>query len=264
MSDFFKNKVAIITGASSGIGLAAAKLFFQNGAKCVLAARRKGLIDSIAKELEGSLPIETDVTQKKSVENLVSESLKVFGRIDILINNAGILIYKPIEQCSQEELRDVMEVNYFGAVRCVNAILPIMKKQGGGAIVNVASIAGKIGFPSLGYYAASKFAMVGYSQALRQELKQYGIFVSTICPGTVYTPMTEEIIEGAKKKGKNVLPISAETVAEKILFAIEKKKSEVFVPQATHLLYFLHFFFPNFTEWLAWKFRASDPADFKA
>lgn len=264
MNHFFKNKVAVITGASSGIGLAAAKLLFQNGAKCVLAARRKGLLDSIAKELEGSLSIETDVTQKNSVENLVSESLKVFGSIDILINNAGILIYKPIEQCSQEELRDVMEVNYFGAVQCVNAILPIMKKQRCGTIVNVASIAGKIGFPSLGYYAASKFAMVGYSQALRQELKQYGIFVSTICPGTVYTPMTEEIIEGAKKKGKNVLPISAETVAEKILFAIEKKKREIFVPKATHLLYFLHFFFPKFTEWLAWKFRASDPTDFKA
>ncbi|OGR57177.1 MAG: hypothetical protein A3I11_04810 [Elusimicrobia bacterium RIFCSPLOWO2_02_FULL_39_32] len=264
MSNFFKNKVVIITGASSGIGLATARLLYQNGAKCVLAARRKGLLEKIAKELNGSLPIETDVTKKDSLENLVKETLKVFGRIDILINNAGILIYKPIEQCSEEELREVMEVNYFGAVGCVNAILPIMKKQGSGAIANVASIAGKLGFPSLGYYAASKFALVGYSQALRQEIKQYGIFVSAIYPGTVYTPMTEEIIEGAKKKGKNVLPISAEKVAEKILVAIEKKKSEVFVPRATHFLYFLHFFFPKFTEWLAWKFRASDPNDFKA
>ncbi|MBI4218444.1 MAG: SDR family NAD(P)-dependent oxidoreductase [Elusimicrobia bacterium] len=264
MSDFFQDKVAIVTGASSGIGLETAKLLSNRGSLLVLAARNKEKIESLSKELGRSLPVVTDVTQESSVQNLIAQTLDRFGKIDILINNAGILLYKPMQDCSSEEIQRILEVNFLGAVRCANAALPILKKQGQGTIVNVASIAGRIGLPNLGYYSSSKFALVAYSEALRQEVFHHNIFVTTVCPGTVLTPMTETILSEAKAKGKNSFPIMPQTVAKRILRAIEKKEREVFVPEMTRFFYWLHFFFPRFAEWLVWKFRASDPQTFRS
>lgn len=259
LSDFFKEQVAIVTGASSGIGEAVARLLCARGARVVLAARRKEKLDFLSQELNGCLSVATDVTQEPSVKNLVAQTVERFGRIDILINNAGALLYKPMTECSLHEIRQVMETNFFGAALCARAVIPIMKKQKSGTIVNVASIAGRIGLPHLGYYGASKFALVGFSETLRQELAPDGIFVCTVCPGTVYTPMTKEIVDGARARGKKLILISAETVAQKILIAVEKKSPEIIIPFATRLFYFLHFFFARPMEQLAWKFRASDP-----
>lgn len=258
MKNIFRDQVVIVTGASSGIGEAAARKFAERGARVVLAARRVEPLEKLAKELPNSIAVPTDVTQLKSVENLVQKTLEKWGRIDILINNAGILVYKLVGDCTLQEARDIIETNFFGCVYCAHAVIPTMKKQKSGVIVNIASIAGKIGFPNLGYYGASKFALVGFSEALRQELKHEGIFVNTICPGTVYTPMTQKIVEEAMAKGKNIMPIRPEKVAGVILDSIEKKRAEVFVPVMTRWLYWLHFFFPKFTEWLAWKFRAAE------
>lgn len=259
MKKILENRIVIITGGATGIGFETACLLVRKNAKVVLAGRRQEKLESAVKKLgHNAIAVSCDVTDDSSVNNLIIKTLGKFGRIDILINNAGELLYKPMSECTLEETKSVMETNFFGAIRCVNATLPSMKKQGNGIIVNVASIAGRIGFSNLGYYGASKFALVGYSESLRQELKNSGVFVSVICPGTVYTPLTQKILDEARLKGKNVLPIMPEQVAQKILCAIEKKKREVFVPKSVYGLYLIHFFFPKFIEWLAGKFRAAD------
>lgn len=258
MSGFFKDKIVIITGASLGIGAAAARRLHREGARLVLAARGKDRLEALARELDGTLAVPTDVTKTHDVENLIQKTLAAFGRIDILVNNAGILVYKPLEETSPEEIRALMETNYFGAVNCANAVVKVMKEQKSGAIANVASIAGKVGFTNLGYYCASKFALMAYSHTLRQEVAPCGINVTAICPGTVETPMTQAILRKARAKGKHVLPIQPEEVADAILYGIREGKREVFVPRLTWFLYVLHFFFPGFVEWLAFYFRASD------
>jgi NADP-dependent 3-hydroxy acid dehydrogenase YdfG len=152
MDQPFKDKVVIITGASGGIGLETARLLLKAGAHVVLASRNKEKLDSLASEMTGVLAVPTDVTQDSSVDNMVAQTLQKYGRIDILVNNAGILYYKPMADTTPSEIRALMETNYYGAVRCTNAVLPSMKKQKHGMIINVASIAGRVGFPKLGYY----------------------------------------------------------------------------------------------------------------
>ena len=257
MQNYFKNKVAIVTGASSGIGKETARLLWKNGAKVVLTARKIKKLELLSQELPGSIPISADITQKDEIKNLMQKTVEQFGRIDILINNAGILLHKSIEESTEEEIRKVMEVNFFGAVRCIHDILPIMKKQKSGSILNVASIAGKIGLPNLGYYGSSKFALLGYSQALRQELKQYNIFVSVLCPGIVYTPMNQELLENARKEGRKIRALTPEEVAVTILLAVKKKKPEVIIPKFTRAFFWAHHFFPSLMETIVWRFRAS-------
>lgn len=240
----------IITGASSGIGESTARMVAKRGAKVVLSARRKEKLELLSNELKDSFVVCTDVTQEKSVENLVNQTLEKYGRIDVLINNAGLLLHKPIVESSLSEIKAVMETNFFGAVLCTRAVVPIMKRQGKGTIMNVASISGLISFENLGYYGASKFALVGFSESLRQELISEGIFVSVICPGIVNTPMTKAILDEALARGRRAVAISPEKVASKILTAIEKRKTKVFVPWSTHLLYWFYFFFQKFAEWI--------------
>jgi len=259
MSYNFKDQVVIVTGASSGIGESTARLFSQKGARVVLASRNKIKLDALASELNLAFPVPTDVTREQDLRNLVGQTLQKFGRIDILINNAGLLLYKPMIESSLDEIRKIMEVNYFGAVACAQAVIPTMKQQKSGVIVNISSIAGRVGFPNLGYYCASKFALTGFSETLRQELKPLGILVTTIGPGTVYTPMTARIVDESRKKGKRTIPVSPEYIAQRILRSIEKREIEVLVPMTSKLIYVLHFFFPVFSEWLAFKFRSLEP-----
>lgn len=263
MKSSVKGKVAIITGASEGIGLATAKLFHAKGAKVVLAARREDRLNEAGRALPGALTVTADVTREADVARIVENALKTFGTIDILINNAGMLVYKPMNETSMDEIRRVMELNFFGQVQCARAVMPHFLKQGSGTIINIGSISGRVGFPNLGYYAASKFALTAFSETLRQEVASKGLHVGLVNPGTVYTPLNKDILDKAKARGKRVTFIQPETVAQTVLGAAENQRDEVFVPFATRVLYILHLFFPKFVEWLAWKFRASDPADFR-
>ena len=260
MSDFFKGKIAIVTGASSGIGAATARLLAERGATVVLATRRKDELENLARELGDAKAIAVDVTKEADLDRLVHETFKAYGRIDILVNNAGVLLYKPIVDSRPEEVRGMMEVNFFGAAACAMAVLKVMRRQRSGWIVNVSSIAGRVAFPNLGYYSATKFAFTGFSEALRQELAPEGVKVMSVNPGTVRTEMTRKIMEDAEARGKRTLPITPERVARAIVNGIESGKMEVYVPFLTYVLYCLHFLFPKFAEWLAWHFRASAPA----
>lgn len=252
--------VALITGGSSGIGLAAAHAFARKGARLALVARRRGPLEDAAIEIPGAIALAADISKEEEAERVVAETVARFGRLDVLINNAGMLLYKPMADCSMDEIRQLIDLNFFAQAYCSRAAIMVMRKQGQGHIVNVSSLAGRIGFPYLGYYSASKFALTGFSEALRQEVKPDGICVSLVHPGTVETAMTRQILDQARKKGKRVVAIQAAQAARAILCAVEQEKAEAFVPWAGKMLYYAHCVFPRAAEWIAWKFRAAEPA----
>ena len=261
---FFADRVAVVTGASSGIGQALARLLAGQGAKVVLAARRDGELEVLARELGAqALAAPTDVSQDASVRGLFEKTLQAFGRLDILVNNAGILIHKPLMQTSLDEARSLMETNYFGAVRCAQAALAAMRPRRQGTIVNVSSIVGRIGLPYLGHYGATKFALAGFSEALRQEAAPAGIHVCSVFPGTVATPMAEPTLAHARSKGKGVRAVTPEAVARAIADGIRHKRRDVYVPRALAFFRILHAVCPGLAEGLAWRFRAADPGDFQ-
>ena len=182
----------VITGATSGIGREAAREFAKTGAKVVLAGRRKERLLELAGEIETSggqaLSVQTDVADQAQVEALIEKCVERFGRVDVLVNNAGVAMASRFEAMSLEDFRRLMDVNFWGAVYACRAVVPQMRKQrGGGVILNVSSIFGKRGMPFETAYCASKFALAGFSEALRAELMSEGIDVCTIYPGAVET-----------------------------------------------------------------------------
>ncbi len=183
---------AVITGATSGIGRETAREFAKTGAKVVLAGRRQERLMELAGEIEASggqaLAVRTDVADQAQVEALIEKSVERFGRVDVLVNNAGVAIASGFEAMPLEDFRRLMDVNFWGAVYACRAALPQMRNQrGGGVILNVSSIFGKRGMPFETAYCASKFALAGFSEALRAELMSEGIDVCTIYPGAVET-----------------------------------------------------------------------------
>ena len=209
-----ENKVVIITGATSGIGLATARAFTAAGARVVPASRR-------------SAP-PCDVTKDDDVRQLVERTLAECGRIDILINNAGAGLRALLVDVKPEDARQVMELNFFGALRCIKAVLPVMQRQGSGQIVNISSVIGVVATPRNSIYCASKFALRALSDALRMELHGTGIDVISILPGYTDTPFFDQMIryDGSSRlspfRGQ-----SPEKVARAILKACRCRKREV-------------------------------------
>ena len=177
-------KVVLITGTSSGIGKAAAELLSKNNYKVYGTSRK--VIKSDIFEM-----IQMDVTDDNSVSKAINYIVEKEGKIDILINNAGIGIAGPIEDTFIEEVRQQFETNFIGVVRTCQNVLPIMRENNGGLIINVASMAGQIGLPYQGLYSASKFAIEGFSEALRLEVLQFGIDVIVVEPGDIATSFTK-------------------------------------------------------------------------
>jgi NAD(P)-dependent dehydrogenase (short-subunit alcohol dehydrogenase family) len=187
-----RGTTVVITGATSGIGRETAREFARARAKVVLAGRREERLREIVGEIEArggeALAVVTDVSDPRQVDALIGQAAKRFGRIDTLVNNAGIGIAARFEEQSLDDLRRVMDVNFWGAVYACKAVLPIMRAQpAGGVIINVSSILGKRGMPYETAYCASKFALAGFSEALRTEVMSGGIDVSTIFPGAIET-----------------------------------------------------------------------------
>jgi short-subunit dehydrogenase len=228
-------RTAIITGASSGIGQAVAAEFAGRGANVVLAARSRGKLDGLASELVQlpgrALVVPTDVTESLDVEALVRRAAEEFGSVDILINNAGVGLFAPIADGNVENARYLFEVNFWGALHCIQTATPYMLEQGTGHIVNVSSVAGHISPPYMGMYAATKHALAAVSDALRIELGGTGVGVSTIFPGLTDTSFTENMLQ--EVEAPQIPPIarfvSADVVARRIFQAVRWGLRDVYV-----------------------------------
>ncbi len=177
------DKVWLITGCSTGFGRELAKLVLKSGYKAGVAARNTKDVEDIIKEYPSTaLALKLDVTNTDEISSAVSALKQKFGRIDMLVNNAGIGYFGAIEESEEAEVRRMFEINFFGLAKMTNAVLPIMRAQRSGHILNVASIGGLVGFPAVGFYNATKFAVDGYSEALSKETAHLGIKVTVIAP----------------------------------------------------------------------------------
>jgi short-subunit dehydrogenase len=233
------NKVVLITGASSGIGRCLAIDFAKRGAVVIGCGRSQERLDQILNEVRRASPSSTmipcDVGNRLEVQSMVTKVFTDFGKIDILINNAGIGMRKPFAEASVDAIEEVMRTNYFGMVYCTHAALPSMIARGEGHIVNISSVAGLIGTPNLSGYCASKFAMNGFSECLYYELKPLGIHISVICPGPVRTDFNRSFAD-TKPKSPSFLMLAPETVSRLVIRAIAAKKFEVIMPWSLALI----------------------------
>lgn len=232
------NKVIIITGASSGIGLATAKLFSEKGAKVVLAARSKEKLENISKQLPDSLVIPTDVTNEQQIKHMITGTKEHFGRIDILINNAGQGYDAPIEKINIGTYHKIFDLDVVAPLIAMQQVIPIMRKQGEGIIVNISSGTALMYLPNMAAYSSLKRALVGISLTAREELQNDNIAVSVVYPYITDTEFEKNTIKEAfgenwqdeGVENRELPPAdSPEYVAEKILEGIQKKEAEIFV-----------------------------------
>ena len=229
MSNNIEGKVVVITGASSGLGEATARLLSSQGATVVLGARRVERIQSLADELTKNggkaLAIATDVTQHEQVKHLVDSAVETYGRIDVILNNAGLMPHSPLERLKLDDWNQMIDVNIKGVLYGIAAALPHMKQQKSGQIINVSSVAGHKVRPGSAVYAATKAAVLMLSEGLRQEVKPYNIRTTVISPGAVATELpnsiTEpDIAENVKKLYERAIP--ADSFARAIVFAMSQ------------------------------------------
>jgi NADP-dependent 3-hydroxy acid dehydrogenase YdfG len=221
------NKVVVITGASSGLGEAAARALAGNGAKLVLGARRIERLEALADELhlpEGSV-LRTDVTDHRQVQALVDRALELHGRLDVILNNAGLMPHSPLDRRKIEDWDRMIDVNIKGVLYGIAAALPVMERQQSGQIINVASIAGHKVATSNAVYSATKHAVRVISEGLRQEVKPYNIRTTIISPGAVATELTDSITEPDVKAAvekRYEAAIGADSFARVVLFAMSQ------------------------------------------
>ena len=222
-----KDKIVVITGASSGLGEAAARMLAKNGAKLVLGARRMDRLKALASELSlgDQAAVETDVADYGQVKHLVDHAVKVHGRIDVILNNAGLMPLSPLDRLKVEDWDRMIDVNIKGVLYGIAAALPHMKAQKSGHIINVSSVAGHRVRPSSTVYSATKTAVRVISEGLRQEVTPYNIRTTIISPGAVASELLESITE--KDIAQNVAPIRqmaipADSFASMVLFAMSQ------------------------------------------
>jgi len=244
-----KGSVVIITGASAGIGKAYAYAFAEQGCDLVLAARSKEKIDILADEIRQKynvkvLSVPTDVSIEEQAKNLINISLEQFDHIDILINNAGIGSYGYIHETSVNDMKKIMDVNFWGMVHCTHAILPSMIRRRKGRIVNVSSVVGKMAMPVMGPYSATKFAMEGFSDSLRIEMKKYGIGVTVICPTSTKTEFVTNAIDGNNLRIDSI-GMTSERVAKETINAILDNKREHILGLGENIGITINNTFPN-------------------
>jgi NADP-dependent 3-hydroxy acid dehydrogenase YdfG len=230
MTDNIAGKTIVITGASSGMGAAAARHLASKGANVVLGARRVDRIDALAAEINDAggkaTSVATDVTRQDDLRKLVDTAVETYGRIDVLINNAGIMPLSPLERLRVEEWDQMIDVNLKGVLYGIAAALPHMKAQKSGHIINLSSVAGHKLFGGSAVYSATKFAVRAVSEGLRQEMTHYNIRTTIISPGAVKTELLEHISEkDVQKENQDYVGqvgVPAETFARMVAFAISE------------------------------------------
>jgi short-subunit dehydrogenase len=261
MAKFFRDKVALITGGSRGLGLHIARKLCASGAKVSLLARDTEELESAKAQLDGFktevLAVQCDLMDSQQIQSAVQQTLHRFGKIDILINNAGIIEVGPIEHSQLKDFDRNMRIHFWAPYILQLLILPQMRAKGGGRIVNISSIGGRIGIPHMAAYCASKFALTGFSDAARSELARDNIYVTTVTPGLMRTGSDVH----AMFKGDHaaeyrwfrrslkipLASISIERAARKILTACRRGKPVLVMPFSTYLLIAANALFPNLT-----------------
>jgi len=226
--DHLKDQVAIITGGSSGIGLAIARAFVQEGMRVTIAARDKKLLEQAHSQLmslsvrdAAVLSLSTDISKANEVQRMVRQTLTQFGRLDVLVNNAGIGRIAPLDRLEEKVWDEVLDINLKGVFLCTQAVLPEMKRQRRGYIVNISSIAGKEAFEGGGAYCASKFGVMALTQTTLEEAKAYNIRATAICPGYVDTPMVAGVSVPADQM------IRPEDIARTVLYLLHLSENVV-------------------------------------
>lgn len=251
---YFRGRTMLVTGASSGIGRDVAVTFAGMGARVALLARRKTLLDDLAEQIRAddgdALVLPADVAKAADVREAVRSALAEFGHIDVLINSAGILEAAPVESINPAALERMLAINLFGTLHAMQAVLPSMRKAGAGHIVNIGSLAGRRGMPPLGGYCATKFALVGLSEALRVELYGSGVRLSLVMPGVIDTPMSQSsgTPEALKGLPASMYAMPTQWVTWAVAAALALGLAEVDVPPGAAALEKIAALFPSLTD----------------
>ena len=230
MTEGIKDKIVVVTGASSGLGEATARLLTAQGATVVLGARRADRLQSLAKDIEArggtALAVATDVTQPEQVKALVELAVRTYGRIDVMINNAGLMPQAPLDQLKVDEWERMIDVNIKGVLYGIAAALPHMQRQKCGHFINVSSVAGHRVGPGFAVYAATKYAVRALSEGLRQEVKPYNIRTTVISPGAVATELPNTITDFAAAERVRTfydqVALPADSFARAVVFAMSQ------------------------------------------
>jgi len=240
MKNNIEGKVVVITGASSGIGEATARYLAGSGAIVSLGARRKERLNQVVSDINAAggkaMAFTTDVTKREQVEGLIDKTIKAFGRIDVIFNNAGIMPLSRIENLQYQEWEDMIDVNIKGVLYGIGAVFPYFKAQKSGHFINVSSVAGHKVAPTSAVYSATKFAVGALSEGLRQEVKAYNLRTTVISPGAILTELAGHINDPEAKQGMsflNSIGISPEAIARAVAYAIDQPEdvdvSEIFL-----------------------------------
>jgi NAD(P)-dependent dehydrogenase (short-subunit alcohol dehydrogenase family) len=263
---YWQNKVVLVTGGSSGLGRIIAEHFARAGAKLAIVGLEADAVARTATEMQSAggevLGICADITKQEDVDRLFAQTLERFGRIDVLVNNAGRSMRGKVLDTTPEQFRDLMELNLIALVRCTRAAVPHLLKNSG-HVVNIGSLASKSAARWVGAYPATKFAVAAYSQQLRLELGPRGLHVLLVCPGPIERkdarlyPLAgmEDVPASAREQGAGVKTkaIPPDALAEAILHACEKRIPEIVMPRKARLLFALMQLWPGLGDWIVRK-----------
>lgn len=244
----FRDRVAVVTGASSGIGAQLARDLAARGARVALLARRLDRLESLARELGGdakAVPVACDVSDRASVDAAMATVLSRCGRIDLLVNNAGYVTHRLFKDHDVADMERMIRTNLFGTIYTIKAVLPAMRARREGWVVNLSSVAGKLGQPDEAVYSATKFAVTGLSEGISYELAPLGIHVMTVYPALVRTEMfTDDVLARMPERAKKTFCEPAE-FTRAVLRALAKGAFEVTVPRYVNIAYVIRTVFPG-------------------